>query len=459
MAHPKLAAVILAAGQGTRMKSALHKVLHPVGGKALVSHLLDTVASLKPAKTVLVVGDNAEQLTNSIRGVDFAVQDKQLGTGHAVQCALPALKGFDGDILVLYGDAPFVTAQVMQSMLSAMQSTTNCGLVVLGFKTDSPAEYGRMIVGADGSLERIVEYKDASTEERAVNFCNSGIMLISGNHAAAWLNALSCDNAAGEYYLTDLVEIARAAGAEVAHVETDEADLIGVNSRSELAAAEAVFQARARKSAMANGVTLVAPETVFFSHDTDLAPDVTIEPNVVFGPGVKIETGVTIKAFSHLEGAIVRRGASIGPYARLRPFADIGEGAKIGNFVEVKKSRLAAGVKVSHLSYIGDTTIGEGANIGAGTITCNYDGFLKYNTHIGTGAFIGSNSSLVAPVSIGDGAIVGAGSVVTKDVPDDALGVARAKQRDIKGYAAKFRAEKQAEKQAEKDTPKSKKEG
>ena len=455
MAHSELAAVILAAGQGTRMKSALHKVLHPVGGKALVSHLLDTVATLKPAKTVLVVGDNAEQLTNAIHGVDFASQDEQLGTGHAVQCALPALSSFQGDILVLYGDVPFVAAKVMQSMLDTMHAADNCGLVVLGFRADDPAAYGRLIVGSDGSLERIVEFKDASAAERAVNFCNSGIMLISGAHAAAWLKALSCDNAAGEYYLTDLVAIARAAGVKVAHVETGEADLIGVNSRSELASAEAIFQARARKDAMASGVTLVAPETVFFSFDTDLAPDVTIEPNVVFGPGVKVETGVTIKAFSHLEGATVRRGASIGPYARLRPAADIGEGAKIGNFVEIKKSRLAAGVKVSHLSYIGDTTIGKGSNIGAGTITCNYDGFLKYNTHIGAGAFIGSNSSLVAPVTIGDGAIVGAGSVMTKDVPDDALGVARAKQLDIKGYAAKFRAKKQEEK----DASKSKKKG
>ena len=458
MAHPELVAVVLAAGKGTRMKSSLHKVLHPVGGKALVSHLLDTVATLEPTKTLMVIGDNAEQLAKTVRGVEFAVQDRQLGTGHAVRCALPALDGFHGDILVLYGDVPFITAEAMQSMRDTMQSTAGCGLVVLGFTADDPAAYGRLIVGADGSLERIVEYKDATTEERAVDYCNSGMMLISGEHAAVWLDALTCDNAAGEYYLTDLVEIARTKGATVGHVETEEAGLVGVNSRAELAAAEAVFQTRARESAMAAGVTLVAPETVFFSHDTKLASDVIVEPNVVFGPGVRVEIGVTIKAFSHLEGATVRQRASIGPFARLRPAADIGEGAKIGNFVEIKKSRLAAGVKVSHLSYIGDAAIGADANIGAGTITCNYDGFLKYNTHIGAGAFIGSNSALVAPITIGDGAIVGAGSVVTKDVPDDALGVSRARQRDIKGYAAKFRAEKQAEKRAKKDTSKPKKE-
>lgn len=450
MSNREFAAVVLAAGQGTRMKSSLHKVLHPVGGKALVSHLLDTVAALKPAKTIMVVGDNADQITNAINGVEFSTQDEQLGTGHAVKCALPALSGFKGDMLVLYGDVPFVSADTLQSMLDAMHSTDNCGLVVLGFRAADPAAYGRLIVGSDGSLERIVEFKDASAKERAVNFCNSGMMLISGDHAATWLNALTCGNAAGEYYLTDLVAIARAAGSRVEHVETDEADLIGVNSRAELAAAEAVFQARARENTMAAGVTLIAPETVFFSHDTDLAADVTVEPNVVFGPGVRVEAGATIKAFSHLEGAVVRRYANIGPYARLRPAADIGEGAKIGNFVEVKKAKLAKGVKVSHLSYIGDATIGKDANIGAGTITCNYDGFLKYNTHIGVGAFIGSNSALVAPVTIGDGAIVGAGSVVTKDVPDDALAVSRAKQRDIDGYAAKFRTEKQAEKAASK---------
>lgn len=450
MSQQELAAIVLAAGQGTRMKSALHKVLHPVGGKALVNHLLDTVAELKPAKTIMVVGDNADQITGTIRGVKFANQDEQLGTGHAVKCALPALEGFGGDLLVLYGDVPFVSTDTMQSMLDARHSTANCGLVVLGFRAKDPAAYGRLIVGSDGSLERIVEFKDASAKERAINFCNSGMMLIAGEHATAWLNALTCDNAAGEYYLTDLVAIARAAGSRVEHVETDEADLIGVNSRAELAQAEAVFQARARADAMKAGITLTAPETVFFSHDTDLAADVTVEPNVVFGPGVRVETGATIKAFSHLEGATVRKGANIGPYARLRPAADIGEGAKIGNFVEIKKAKLAAGVKVSHLSYIGDATIGSDANIGAGTITCNYDGFLKYNTHIGAGAFIGSNSALVAPVNIGDGAIVGAGSVVTKDVPGDALAVSRAKQRDIGGYAAKFRAEKMAEKQSKK---------
>lgn len=443
MAQSSLAAIILAAGKGTRMRSDLHKVLHPIAGKPMVMHLLDTVDALAPAKKILVVGDRAEQLEAAINDVEFVAQTEQHGTGHAVQMAMPALKGFSGDILILYGDVPFIPLDVMNALQTAR---AHAPLVVLGFEASDPGAYGRLILDNHGSLQKIVEYKDATDAERAVTLCNSGMMLIAGDKAAEWLAALTNNNAAGEYYLTDLVEIARADNANVAVVTATEADVMGVNSRADLAAAEAAFQGRARCAAMESGVTLIAPETVFFSHDTKLGRDVTIEPNVVFGPGVTVEDGVTIKAFSHLEGATVGSAASVGPYARLRPGADIGAGSKIGNFVEIKKAKLGRGVKVSHLTYLGDATVGADANIGAGTITCNYDGFLKYQTTIGAGAFIGSNSSLVAPVTVGAGAIVGAGSVVTTDVADDALAVSRAKQREIKEYAAKFRAKKSAEK-------------
>lgn len=353
MTNANLAAVVLAAGQGTRMKSDLHKVLHPIGGKPMVQHLLDEVAPLSPARTVVVIGAKGEQLKETLEGVEFVTQSEQLGTGHAVQSALPALKGFEGDLLVLYGDVPFISKATLQRMVSTLAGSNDCGLVVLGFNADDPAAYGRLIKAADGSLERIVEFKDATAEERAVTLCNSGMMLIDGASASNWLGALDNKNAANEYYLTDLVEIANKAGRSVAVVETDEAELMGINSRSELAAAEAIFQNKMREAAMANGVSLIAPETVFFSHDTNLGRDVIVEPNVVFAPGVAVEDGVTIKAFSHLEGATVREGASVGPYARLRPAADIGPGAKIGNFVEIKKAALAEGVKVSHLTYIG----------------------------------------------------------------------------------------------------------
>lgn len=448
MTQQQVTAIVLAAGQGTRMKSDLHKVLHPIGGKPMVHHVLDAANALNPAKTILVVGAKAEQLKAAVPTADFAMQSEQLGTGHAVQMAIPALDGFDGDLLVLYGDIPLLPADVLEDMLTVRRQNTGIGLVVLGFEAADPGAYGRLVLDQDGSLERIVEYKDATAAERAITLCNSGMMLIDGAQAKVWLNRLENNNAAGEYYLTDLVAIARADGATVAVTSTSETNVAGVNSRADLAAAEAIFQNKKRIAFMAAGVTLQAPETVFFSHDTQIGRDVIIEPNVVFGPGAVVEDGVTLKAFSHIEGAHVREEASVGPFTRLRPAADIGEGAKIGNFVEIKKSKLEAGVKVSHLTYLGDAAIGANANIGAGTITCNYDGFLKYQTTIGEGAFIGSNSSLVAPVSVGDGAIVGAGSVVTKDVPVDALAVSRARQRDIDGYAAKFRTEKQAEKAA-----------
>ncbi|HTH26985.1 MAG TPA: bifunctional UDP-N-acetylglucosamine diphosphorylase/glucosamine-1-phosphate N-acetyltransferase GlmU, partial [Sphingobium sp.] len=358
-----------------------------------------------------------------------------------------ALAGFEGDVLILYGDVPLVRAETMQALIARLNADDAPACVVLGFRPEEPGAYGRII--ADGSvIDRMVEYKDASAAERAVNLCNSGLMAVRSGDLFALLSRVGNDNAAGEYYLPDIVMLAAADGRPSAVVETDAHEVAGVNSRVELAALEAEWQARRRLEAMLGGVTLIAPETVFFSHDTRIARDVTVEPHVVFGPGVAVEEGAVVHAFSHLQGALVRAGASIGPYARLRPGADIGEGARVGNFVEVKKATLAKGAKANHLSYIGDATVGEDANIGAGTITCNYDGFGKYQTIIGAGAFIGSNSALVAPVTIGAGAIVGAGSTVSADVSADALALVRAPQQEKPGWAARFRETMRARKAA-----------
>ena len=445
MPHKPFAAIILAAGQGTRMKSGLHKVLHPIAGKPMLGYLLDTVSGLGAEKTLLVVGAAKEQVHAAYPAAAFVTQTEQLGTGHAARIVLPALEGFLGDIMVLFGDTPFIEPQTMQAMITALDHE-DAGLVVLGFSPKDAAKYGRLITGTDGALERIVEYKDADADERAVGLCNSGVMLIKGEQAGPWLSALENNNAAGEYYLTDLVALARQSGFTVPIIVAQEEEVMGINSREDLANAEAAQQQKWRKAALDAGVTMTDPSTVYFNADTKIAADVTIEPGVFFGPGVTVESGATIKAFSHIEGTHIREGATVGPFARLRPGADIGADAKIGNFVEVKKSRISKGAKVSHLSYIGDAQVGEAANIGAGTITCNYDGFLKYETKIGSGAFIGSNSALVAPVDIGDGAIVAAGSVVTKDVEAHALAVARGKQREIKGHAERFRTDKAAEK-------------
>ncbi len=441
-----IAAVILAAGKGTRMKSTTHKVLHAVGGKPMLHHLLDSVDALDPTRKIVVVGAEREQVEAAVSGCDFVTQTEQLGTGHAVQVTKDALAGFTGDVIVLYGDVPFIPVSVMQAMIAAR---ADASMVVLGFRPQDPAKYGRLVQNSDGALERIVEFKDATDAERAITLCNSGMMVIDGSRLFDWLAALRNDNAAGEYYLTDLVEVARSEGHTVAVVEAAEEDVLGVNSRADLAQAEAFFQSKCRTQAMADGATLLDPATTYFSHDTRLGQDVTIEPGVFFGPGVTVEDGVTIKAYSHLEGTVVRTGASVGPFARLRPGAYIGASAKIGNFVEVKKATLDAGAKVSHLSYIGDASVGADANIGAGTITCNYDGFLKYKTTIGAGAFIGSNSALVAPVTVGDGAIVGAGSVITGDVSPNALALARGRQVEKTGFARDFRDEKAAEKAAQ----------
>jgi bifunctional UDP-N-acetylglucosamine pyrophosphorylase/glucosamine-1-phosphate N-acetyltransferase len=440
-----VAIVILAAGQGTRMKSGLHKVLHPIAGRPMLLHLLATTETLSPERRVVVVGSGREQVEKAVAGknVDIAVQSEQLGTGHAVLQAKAALQGFAGDVLILYGDVPLVTAATMAAMLERLAGPDEPRAVVLGFRPDDAGAYGRIIADGQGVIAKMVEYKDASPEERAVTLCNSGLMAVRAAELFVLLDMIGNANAAGEYYLPDIVMLD---GGQSAVIETDPIEVAGVNSRVELAALETAWQERRREAAMLAGVTLVAPETVFFAHDTDLARDVTVEPNVVFGPGVTVEESATIRAFSHLEGAIVRIGATVGPYARLRPGADVGENAHVGNFVEIKNATLAKGAKANHLSYIGDASVGAAANIGAGTITCNYDGFGKYKTEIGAGAFIGSNSALVAPVKIGDGAIVGAGSTVTADVSADALVLVRPRQEEKPGWAARFREKMKARK-------------
>ena len=446
-AHP-LAVVVLAAGQGTRMKSDLHKVLHPIAGRPMLHHLLAAAAELAPAHTVVVAGARAEQVEAAVAplGVEVALQREQLGTGHAVAQARDALDGFEGDVLVLYGDVPLVTAATMRAMIARLHAPDAPAAVVLGFRPADPGAYGRVIADADGRIARMVEFKDASPDERAETLCNSGLMAAQSGDLFALLARVGNDNAAGEYYLPDIVMLAAADGRGSAVIETGADEVAGVNSRAELALVEAGWQARRRAEAMAAGASLVAPDTVWFAHDTAIGRDVTIEPNVVFGPGVTIADGATIRAFSHLEGATIGEGCEIGPYARLRPGAVLGRGAKVGNFVEVKKATLGEGAKANHLSYIGDAEVGAKANIGAGTITCNYDGFFKYKTVIGEGAFIGSNSALVAPVSVGAGAIVGAGSVLTQDVEADALALVRPEQRVKSGWAARFRTAMKAKK-------------
>ncbi|MBW0144735.1 bifunctional UDP-N-acetylglucosamine diphosphorylase/glucosamine-1-phosphate N-acetyltransferase GlmU [Sphingomicrobium clamense] len=435
------AVVILAAGQGSRMKSRTHKVLHPIADKPMLMHLLDTVEAMGSARNVVVVGQSREQVEGALadRDVAIAVQEEQKGTGHAVLMARDALADYSGPIVVLYGDVPFVGRKTLETMVARLGERDAPGVVVLASSPEDPKAYGRVILGEGDRIAKMVEYKDANEAERACRLCNSGMMAVESASLWGWLDRVGNDNAAGEYYLPDVVMLAQKDGRTPVAVEADPVETTGINSRIELAEAEAQFQQLAREDAMAAGVTLRDPASVFFSHDTKLAPDVIVEPNVVFGPGVSVGAGSRIRAFSHLEGASVGEGCEVGPYARLRPGAVMETGSKVGNFVEMKKATLGEGAKANHLTYLGDATVGAGANIGAGTITCNYDGFGKYKTEIGEGAFIGSNSSLVAPVTIGKGAIVGAGSVITKNVDEDSLGVARGDQRGLAGWAAKFR--------------------
>jgi bifunctional UDP-N-acetylglucosamine pyrophosphorylase/glucosamine-1-phosphate N-acetyltransferase len=441
MTTPALAIIILAAGKGTRMKSDLHKVLHPIAGRPMLLHLIASAAELSPARTVVVTGAGREQVEAAVApfGVATALQAEQLGTGHAVAQAGAALSGFSGDVLILYGDVPLVTAATMRRMVERLHAHDAPAAVVLGFRPADPGAYGRVIADASGRIDRMVEYKDATLDERAETLCNSGLMAVRSDDLFALLGRVGNDNAAGEYYLPDIVMLAATDGRLSAVIETEADEVAGVNSRGELAGVEAAWQAGRRVQAMADGATLIAPDTVWFAHDTALGRDVVIEPNVVFGPGTTVGDGTTVHAFSHLEGAAVGERAEVGPFARLRPGAVMGVGAKVGNFVEMKKAVLGDGAKASHLTYLGDAEVGSGANIGAGTITCNYDGYFKAKTIIGAGAFIGSNSALVAPVSIGAGAIVAAGSVVTEDVTADALVLVRPAQVEKPGWAKRFR--------------------
>jgi len=439
MTTSKIAVIVLAAGLGTRMESKLSKVLHPLAGRPMINHLMETVDGLNPDEVTVVVGEYMNDVSEAVSPFPTAVQSERLGTAHAVLAARDSIADFEGNVLVLYGDTPLITLETLEAMLNARASLLDPAVVVLGFTPDDPSNYGRLFLGEDGVLEAIVEAKDATNEQLKIGLCNSGVMAIDGKVMWGLLDRVGKDNRKGEYYLTDIIKLARNDGRACVAIDGDVDELIGINSRIELAEAEAILQDRLRFQAMESGVSLTDPTTVFLCQDTKLGKDVLIGPNVFFGPGVTVGDGAVINAFCHIEGTEILSKASIGPFARLRPGTKISEGAKVGNFVEVKNALLESEAKVSHLSYIGDAQIGEGANIGAGTITCNYDGYLKSQTIIGKGAFVGSNTALVAPVTIGDRAIVGAGSTITKDVNADALSVTRAPQKSVDGWAKKKR--------------------
>ncbi|WP_062202602.1 bifunctional UDP-N-acetylglucosamine diphosphorylase/glucosamine-1-phosphate N-acetyltransferase GlmU [Aureimonas sp. AU12] len=441
--------IVLAAGEGTRMKSAKAKVLHDVAGRPLVLHAAAAAEAVGAGRVAVVVGREAETVSAVVRGAipgaSTHVQAERLGTAHAVLAAREALaEGFD-DVIVLFGDTPLVRPETLA--LARSELAAGAAVCVVGFRSTRPTGYGRLILRGD-DLVAIREEKDASEAERRLEFCNGGVMAIDGRQALSLLDAIGNANAKGEFYLTDIVEVAASRGLAVRCVEAEETEVLGVNTRVELARVEGLWQARRRDQMMLGGVTLAAPETVFFAYDTTIAADVVIEPHVVFGPGVTVASGATIHAFSHLEGASVGEGVSVGPFARLRPGTDLGAGAKVGNFVETKNARIGPGAKVSHLTYLGDAVIGAETNIGAGTITCNYDGFNKFVTEIGAGVFIGSNSSLVAPLTIGDGAYVGSGSVVTDAVPPEALALGRARQVVKEGRGREINARNAARKKA-----------
>lgn len=444
------AAVILAAGLGTRMKSELPKVLHRVGGRAMVDWSIATARAAGVDRLVVVTSPKtpvaAAHVQAQLGPEGIAIQDPPQGTGHAVQCAKDRLSDFDGDVVVLYGDCPLITPETVQAAFAAKAG--GAAVVVVGFEAANPTGYGRLVVDSDGALTRIVEEKDATAEEKAITLCNSGVLCADRAVLFSLLSMVKNDNAKGEYYLTDVVGLARSSGFRAVAVTAPETEVLGVNSRVELAAAEAAFQARRRHAFLLAGVTMIDPKTVYFQHDTEIAADVTIEPNVVFGSGVRIASGAVIKAFSHLEGCDIGAAASVGPFARLRPGAKLAAHVKIGNFVEVKNATFGEGAQASHLTYVGDAEVGARANLGCGTITCNYDGFDKHKTIIGEDAFIGSDTALVAPVRVGARAFTGSGSVITKDVPDDALAVARGKQREIEGWATRFRERKLSERAA-----------
>ena len=439
------AALILAAGKGTRMRSARPKVLHELAGKPLISHVLGAVAPLKPQHTVVVIAPNQNDVAAAIAPADFVIQRQQKGTGSAVAAAKSLLGRYQGDVLILAGDVPLVTRNTFKPLFDVRKRHPDAAVIVLGMRLADGGPYGRLIQADDGSLARIVEAADCTEEERAVDFVNSGVMLAKAPVLFDLVAQLTAHNAQGEQYLTDIIGLARAKGLVCRTAEGEAAELLGVNARDELAYAEAVMQQRLRYALMESGVTFTAPETVFLCADTKIGRDTIVGPFVVFGPGVKIGEGVEIPAFCHIVGSTIGDHARIGPFARLRPGALLADDVHIGNFVEVKNSRLAAGVKANHLAYLGDSAVGEGANIGAGSITCNYDGIEKFRTNIGKGVFVGTNSSLVAPVTIGPGAMIAAGSVITDDVPADALALGRARQRTKPGAAKAWRAKRKAE--------------
>lgn len=432
------ALIILAAGKGTRMKSDLPKVLHQVAHAPLLVHAMKSGAALGPDHSIIVAGHGADLVSAAVAEFDpearVVLQAEQNGTGHAVLCAREALTGFDGDVTVLYGDTPFISPETLGRMA---QARARHDVVVLGFEAADPGRYGRLVMQGD-ALAEIVEYADASDKQRSIRLCNSGVITASSTTLFSLLSEVGDDNASGEIYLTDIIAIANAKGLSAGVVTCDETETMGVNSRAQLAEAEAAFQTRMRAQALDDGVTMTAPETVYFAHDTVIGRDAYIEPNVVFSPGVTIETGARIRAFSHLEGAHVSRGAIVGPYARLRPGAELAEDTHVGNFVEIKNATLAEGAKANHLTYIGDADVGAATNIGAGTITCNYDGVMKHRTTIGRDVFIGSNTMLVAPVTVGDAAMTATSTTVTKNVPDGAMAIGRADQNNKPGFATKL---------------------
>ena len=448
----ELAIIVLAAGKGTRMKSGLPKVLHRAAGRSLLSHVLHAARDLSPASAVVVAGPEMDSVGAEARSVfpdaGIAIQPERLGTGHAVAMAKPALQGFAGTILILYGDVPLIRGETLRQLTACVSPASP--LAVLGFEAADPLGYGRLIRNPQGAVTAIREELDATPKERRINLCNSGIIAVSAEVLWGLLPKLGNTNAKGEFYLTDLVELAAGQGLACGLATCPEAEVSGVNDRIQLAAVEATLQDDYRRKHMLNGATLVCPETVFFSADTVIGQDVTIEPHVFFGPAVTVDDGAEILAFSHFDHATIGKGARVGPFSRLRPGAQIGEQAHIGNFVEVKKSVIGKGAKANHLTYIGDSKVGAKTNIGAGTITCNYDGYDKYPTEIGENAFIGTNTSFVAPVKVGDGATTAAGTVVTRDVPGDALAISRPELSIREGWSARFRAMKAARKAAKK---------
>ena len=446
---PSIAAIVLAAGQGTRMKSALPKAMHEVAGRPMVLHVLDAVKALGAQRAVVVVGPDMPEVGETVQPFATAIQPRQLGTGDAVKAARQALGDFRGTIFILYGDTPLITSATLGRMLAARErAKPKSAIVVLGFRPAEPGAYGRLVVGGSGALAGIVEAKDAKPAELEIKLCNSGVMAVDGALLWELLDKVGNANAKREYYLTDIVAFARKKRLHCGVIEAPEAELLGVNDRIDLARAEAAFQERLRRAAMEAGATMIDPASVFLSWDTRLGRDVFIGPNVIFGPGVAVHDGAEIRAFCHLHGAEVGAGAIVGPFARLRPGTKLGRGVHVGNFVECKAALLGDGAKANHLAYVGDAEIGAKTNIGAGTITANYDGFFKHKTVIGKGASIGSNTVLVAPVRIGDGALVGAGSTITRDIAPDALAVTRAELKEIPGAAKRYRERKLAEKAA-----------